>query len=154
MTAEQAASWARFQQASGTSASPYDVFAFGDSPALANELLDLVLAGTKQATATRLAFYDKAGMRPPRPGDLSLVLDGTGAPACIIETTAVDIAPFNTVTEEFAFIEGEGDKSLDYWRRAHLAYYRRECAGEGTVFSKCEDIVFEQFRLIWTPEQQ
>ncbi len=154
MTPEQAATWARFKHETGTMAEPYDVFAFGDTPALANDLLGLVLAGTKQATATRLAFYQKAGMRPPRGGDLSLVLDGMGLPSCIIETTVVDIAPFNTATEDFAYIEGEGDKSLGYWHRAHLAYYQRECACEGNRFSEDEDIVFEQFRLIWTPERQ
>lgn len=150
MTPEQGAAWDRFQAETGDLRNPYDIFAFGDGPGLARELLDLVLAGTKQATASRLAFYKAEAKRPPATGDLSLVLDEQDRPACIIETTRVDISPFNTATEEFAWVEGEGDRSLDYWRAAHLGYFHRECGREGTIFSEDEPIVFERFRLIWT----
>lgn len=154
MTPDQQAVWDRFQTETGDMRAPYDIFAFGDGPELAEELLALVLSRTKQATASRFAFYQKAGMRPPATGDLSLVLDGEGRPACVIETTKVEISPFNTATEEFAWIEGEGDRSLGFWRAAHLAYFRRECRNEGKAFSEEEPIVFEQFRLIWTPDTQ
>lgn len=154
MTPDQRAFWDRFQTRTGDIRKPYDVFAFGDGPALADELLELVLAGTKRATATRLAVYQIEGKRPPALGDLSLVLDGKGAPACVIETTRVDVAPFNSATEDFAKLEGEGDKTLIWWRKAHIEFFRRECAREGTTFSMTEPIVFEQFRLNWTPDAQ
>ena len=150
MTPDQQAAWDRFQADTGDARTAYDVFAFGDGPALARELLDLVLAGTKQATASRLALYQAERKRPPATGDLSLVLDETGRPACIIETTRVDISPFNTATADFAWTEGEGDRSLDHWRAAHLSYFHRECGRDGTIFSEDEPIVFERFRLIWT----
>ena len=150
MTPEQRAAWDRFQADTGDLRNPSDIFAFGGGPDLARELLDLVLAGTKQATASRFGLYQKLGLRPPATGDLSLVLDEQDGPACVIETTRVDIAPFNTVTEDFAWVEGEGDRSLDYWRAAHLSYFHRECGREGTIFSEDEPIVFERFRLIWT----
>lgn len=151
MTPDQQVFWDRFQTETGDQRKPSDIFAFGDSPEMARELLELVLSGTKRATATRLAVYQKESKRPPAPGDLSLVLDGEDRPACVIETTIVNVAPFNTASETFAYTEGEGDRSLEYWRKAHLAYYRRECAAEGTVFAAIEPIVFEEFRLIWTP---
>ncbi|MEQ8558287.1 MAG: ASCH domain-containing protein [Henriciella sp.] len=150
MTPDQKAAWDRFQAETGDIREAYDVFAFGDSPALADELLALVLEGTKRATATRLAVYQLENKRPPATGDLSLVLDGQGRPACVIETTRADVAPFNTATEEFAHTEGEGDKSLIWWRKAHIAYFRRECIREGRTFSMTEPIVFERFRHIWT----
>ena len=154
MTPDQQAAWDRFQADTGDARAPYDIFAFGDGPALAEELLALVLAGTKQATASRFALYQKEGKRPPATGDLSLILDGKARPACVIETTRVDISPFNTATEDFAWIEGEGDRSLGFWRAAHLAYFRRECRSEGVTFCEDDPIVFEQFRLIWTPDAQ
>ncbi|WP_084398809.1 ASCH domain-containing protein [Henriciella aquimarina] len=154
MTPDQQAFWDRFQTETGDQRKPHDIFAFGDSPDMAAELLDLVLAGTKRATATRLKLFQLEQKRPPAAGDLSMILDGADRPACVIETTAVNIAPFNTATEEFAYIEGEGDRTLESWRQAHLAYFRRECAREGTVFAAIEPIVFEQFRLIWTPDMQ
>ena len=150
MTPDQQAAWDRYCAETGDTRQPYDVFAFGDSPALADELLALVLAGTKQATASRLHLYKKLQMRPPAPGDLSLILDGQERPAGVIETGQVEIAPFNTATTEFAWAEGEGDRSLDHWHAAHLTYFHRECAGEGSFFSEDEPIVFERFRLIWT----
>ncbi|WP_300377224.1 ASCH domain-containing protein [Henriciella sp.] len=151
MTPDQQVFWDRFQTETGDQRKPADIFAFGDSPEMAGELLELVLSGTKRATATRLAVYQKESKRPPAPGDLSLVLDGEDRPACVIETTIVNVDPFNTASEAFAHTEGEGDRSLEYWRKVHLAYYRRECAAEGTVFAAIEPIVFEEFRLIWTP---
>ena len=154
MTPDQQAAWDRFQADTADARQPYDIFAFGDGPELAGELLALVLAGTKQATASRLNLYKTMGLRPPAPGDLSLVLDGAGRPACVRETTQVDIAPFSAATEEFAYVEGEGDRSLAYWQSAHLSYFHRECAREGSFFSPDEPIVFERFRLIWTPEKQ
>lgn len=120
---------------------------------MADELLALVLAGTKRATATRLAFYERENLPPPKAGDLSLILDGRDLPACIIHTTRVDLVPFEQVDEEFARTEGEGDRSLAYWRRVHLAYYERECAREGSVFKPDELIVCERFTCVW-PEQE
>lgn len=150
MTPDQQAAWDRYSAETGDTRKPFDIFAFGDGPDMADKLLALVLAGTKQATASRFNFYRKAGTRPPAPGDLSLVLDGRGRPACVIETTRVDISPFNTATAEFAFVEGEGDRSLEYWQDVHLSYFHRECAREGNFFSEDEPIVFERFRLIWS----
>jgi ASCH domain len=43
----------------------------------------------------------------------------------VIETVSVVILPFNEVSEQFAFEEGEGNRSLAYWRMAHENYFRR-----------------------------
>ena len=146
--------WHCFRDATGRDGLPFDVFAFGDDPEMADDLLALVLSGRKQATATRARVYEIEGFgRPPSPGDLSLVLDGQGAPACVIETMQVDLVPFGEVSAEFAFVEGEGDRSLAYWRRVHLEYYTRECAKEGVVFDRSELIVCERFKLLWRPDR-
>lgn len=117
---------------------------------MADSLLALVLCGIKCATATRLKLYQLEALEPPVAGVVSLVLNGAGVPACIIETTRVDHVSFEEVGAEFARLEGEGDRSLAYWRRVHLDYYRRECAREGTVFDLRELIVCEQFKLAWS----
>jgi uncharacterized protein YhfF len=61
----------------------------------------------------------------PQKWDLSIVLDGNGNPVLVIESITVVILPFNEVSEQFAFEEGEGDRSLAYWRMAHENYCRR-----------------------------
>ena len=47
---------------------------------------------------------------------MSVILDGTGSPVCILETISVEIHPFNEVGEQHAWEEGEGDRSLEFWR--------------------------------------
>ena len=62
----------------------YDLWYFGDSAALARELLDLVLAGTKTATAGLVWGADEAGT--PKPGGYSLITDFAGTPHCVVQT--------------------------------------------------------------------
>ena len=46
----------------------------------------------------------------PQAGDLNIILDGSGAPLCLIETVSVESKPFNTVDAQFAYDEGEGNR--------------------------------------------
>jgi len=64
----------------------FERFAFDDSPEMADELLTLVLSGKKTAT---VSIYTE-GENMPGEGDLSLVLDGKGNPACEIKTVSVE----------------------------------------------------------------
>ena len=97
---------------------PAGVFSFGDSKKLADELAALVRQGIKTATCSALIGYEKDQIPLPQKGDLSIVLDGSGNPVLAIETLSAVILPFNEVSEQFAFEEGEGDRSLTYWRMA------------------------------------
>ena len=127
----------------------YEAFQFGDSAALADELGQLVLSGTKRATTASVWSFEASGKRPPRPGDLSVVLDGQGTPLCIIETTQVDVMPFDEVSAEFAAVEGEGDGSLLCWRQVHTAYFTRECERAGRTFSGGMPVFCERFRVVY-----
>ena len=141
--------WAAFQAATGHDGAPAAVYPFGDSVELAEELLALILAGRKQATADLAMFYDVEGETVPKPGDHAIVLDGAGRPCCVIRTTDVDIVPYGDVTAEFAAAEGEGDLSLDYWRQAHWDYYTRWLEPRGLTMRQDYLIVCERFVLIW-----
>ena len=151
MTPDQAAFWGRFQAETGETAAPRGVDAFGDSEAMMDELLALVLAGTKRATATLARWFedDPAGL--PRPGDLWVITDGRGAPACVIRTTQVDVMPVHAVDADFAAAEGEGDGSHADWITEHRKFWRREAEREGFVYSDELDVVCERFELAWRP---
>lgn len=151
MTPEQSAFWAQFCAETGHVGAPFDVSFFGDSEALADELLALVLKGQKQATCALARWYEQPGARFPEPGDLSLILDGREKPACVIRTTSVDIKPVHQADAKFAWDEGEGDRSFKWWKDAHLAYWQREADREGFEFSEDLDACFERFELAWTP---
>jgi len=91
-----------------------ETFSFGDSPALADELAALVLAGIK--TATCWTAVD--GLKT-EPGKLMVMLDGNGRPLAIIETVELTLRRFDEVDASFAYDEGEGDRTFPSWREAH-----------------------------------
>lgn len=124
------------------------VFSFGDSPALADELVELVLAGEKTATAEAKWTFEANGDPIPEPGDHWVVLDGSGAPRCVIRTTAVEVVPFADVTADHAAAEGEGDGSLAFWREAHIDYYRRTFPEDRSVDREMP-VVCERFRVVY-----
>lgn len=132
----------------------YEAFYFADSEVVANHLAALVLAGVKQATAALVWGLDAEGKKPPQPGDLSIVTDWPGRPQCVIQTLATEVVPFEEVTAEFAATEGEGDKSLAYWREAHWAFFTRECAEIGREPSPRMPILCERFRVVYIPPDQ
>ncbi len=143
--------WDRFCTNTGIDQdTPRDVWAFGDSPAMADELLALVLSGRKRATAGALADYELSGEPVPQPGCLSVVLDGAGQPACVIRTEAVDIQPFREVDSDFAAAEGEGDGTLAYWRAGHERFFRRHGEAAGYRFDPGMAVVCERFALIYS----
>ena len=115
-------------------------FAFGDGPALADELLGLVVRGVKTATCST---EDEPNISTP--GERWIVLDGRGEPRCVIETTEVTFRRYDDVDAAFAHDEGEGDRSLAYWRDAHRRYFTR--LGK---FSDDMMLMCERFRLVET----
>lgn len=127
----------------------YDVFHFDDNETDADQLAALVLSGTKRATASLMWEYDDEP--PPATGDLSVVTDWSGRPMCVIETTSVEVVPFEEVDADFAAAEGEGDGSLRHWRAAHEAYFGRVCERIGRQPSPRMEVVCERFRVVFVP---
>jgi uncharacterized protein YhfF len=150
-TAATDAFWGEFIDHFGGGADRHVVVAFGDGPALATELADLVVAGTKRATASLLRDYTNGGEPLPRVGDFVLVVDGEERPRCIWRTMQVDIKPLIAVDEQFAWDEGEGDRTRDWWLDAHRRYFRRQAAREGFAMHDEIETVFERFEVVWPP---
>ena len=135
--------------AGGTLPSMTSAWSFGDSPRLADELVGLVLAGLKTATCGALWEYEAEGEPVQQIGQLSVVLDGAGRPMCVVETAEVEIRPYNQVDAQFASEEGEGDRSLDFWREAHRRFFTRTLPLVGREFSEDMPLVCERFRVIY-----
>jgi len=141
--------WAAFCRAAGVSGACPAVTCFGDSQAMQDELCALVLAGAKRGTANLALWYGAEREFLPKPGELRVVVDGGGRPRCVIEILAVEERRFCDVDEAFAAVEGEGDGSLDDWRREHLRFFAAELAAEGLRFSEEVRVVLERFRVVW-----
>lgn len=150
---------------------PPPAWSFGDDPAQADELLELVLAGRKTATASALRDYEQEarersraeGADPreqgdvlvatdldlalPQPGLLAILLDGAGRPRALIRTTDVQVVRFADVTGEHARAEGEGDRSLAHWRRVHQEFFART-APHGAPVDEDTMVVLERFEVL------
>lgn len=124
-----------------------EVFYFCSDEKSANTCADLVTRGIKTATCSLRLWYER-GAPYPRVGTWSIVTDWEGRPACIIDITSIEECRFCDVTDQFAQEEGEGDKSLTWWRNEHRAFFTRECAELQIEFDDTLPLVLERFRVI------
>lgn len=122
---------------------------FGDNPALADELGALVVEGKKTATCSAVWEWEAEGNPIPQAGAFWIVLDGRGAPMCITETFEVTRRRYDEVDPAFAYEEGEGDRSLQYWRDAHRRFFTRTLGAIGREFTPEMPLVCERFRVVY-----
>ena len=122
---------------------------FGDHAHLADELGALVLRGVKTATCTMLWEFEADHEPLPQPGDVSIILNGVGEALCIIETLQVEVAAFDMVGADFAYDEGEDDRSLEQWREAHWRYFSRICQQIGKQPQSDMPLVCERIKVIF-----
>ncbi|CAH1856000.1 ASCH domain-containing protein [Convivina praedatoris] len=143
-----------FQQAKDAGMVPSDsslqsAFQFGVD---ADGLAQLVLLGVKTATTSGLDVYE-ADEELPQIGAYDIVLDGQNEPVCIIQNKQVEIENFLLVNQAHAFAEGEGDRSLVYWRRVHQEFFTKEYQSFGKKFDpKTARVVLEKFQLVYPLE--
>jgi len=131
----------------------YATWCFCDGGPMADELVELVLAGAKRATAGALWSYEHEGEAIPQVGGFSVVTDSAGSARCVIRTSQVDLVAFDEVGEEFAAAEGEGDLSLKHWRDGHWHYFGLELADIGRSPEPDMPVVCERFELVFAAEE-
>ncbi|MBD2189522.1 ASCH domain-containing protein [Pseudanabaena mucicola] len=127
----------------------YEAHQFGDSSALADKLRALILKGVKTATCSALWEWEAEEIALPKVGSKTIVLDGDNNPLCIIETVDVEIRAFCKVDTQFAYEEGEDDRSLDSWRRSHWRYFSRVLPDIGKQPTPEMLLVCEYFRVVY-----
>ena len=135
-------------QASGLTGE-YEAWSFGVDP---DKLAQLVRTGVKTATASAFPLYEAEGEALPRVGEYSVILDAREEAVCVICTTKVFVVPYRKVTQEQAWKEGEGDRSLFYWRRVHEAFFRQEMEAAGLIFTEEMGVVCEEFQVVYPRE--
>lgn len=109
-------------------------FPFGDGPELADELLNLILIGRKRATCWSAA----EGVKGTVVGGHWVVDDGSGRARAVLKTTALCQRRFDQVDDEFAVAEGEGDRTLSDWQRAHQEYFTKNGGFSADMLLWCE----------------
>lgn len=121
-------------------------WAFGADAEQADRLLAQVLAGTKTATTSARSEYDD-GARLPEEGEISILLDGEGAPGALIRVTHVDTVDLGDVDAEFAHLEGEA--TLEEWRAAHLGYFSQVTGAPEEQIGPDFPVVLERFEVLF-----
>jgi len=127
----------------------YTAEQWGDSADMADRLSSLILSGKKTASSSALWDHESDNSPLPEKGGFTIVLNGKNEPVCIVETTDVQIVPFEKVDETFAFLEGEGDRSLEYWRTVHWNFFTRSLAKIDLQPKMNMPVVCEKFKLVY-----
>lgn len=142
--------WADFCcQASVDPATPYQAWYFGNSTEMARALAELVIHGPKRATAMLGWVADQYPHAAPVPGGYSVVTEYDGTPRCVIRTTQLETRAFRDVDAQFAWDEGEGDRTLPDWKEGHWRYFTQECAQLGRPMTEDVPVVLERFELLY-----
>lgn len=126
----------------------YQVWFFHHNRDSSKKLVELVLQGKKQATASLMedeSDFGEGGIV----GGYSIVTDFDGNPQCVIQTTEVRQLPFIEVDAQFAFDEGEGDKTLEYWRNAHQRFFTECCRELHIEFNEKSPVCCKRFKLLF-----
>ena len=143
--------WNQYKEINPLAGPEPEAWAFGAAPDL---LAELVAKGVKTATASAYDEYVHYEEELPKVGDLDVVLDGQGQAVAIIETTKVTVIPFRDVSADHAYKEGEGDRSLTYWRQVHEELFTKWLADIGLSFSPASKVVLEEFQLVYKAGQE
>lgn len=141
--------WQRYLRLHGDAApSLPPVEHFCDNQAEADHCARLVAQGIKRATSSALLAYRIAREPLPQPGHLVIVTDWSGVAKAIIRTHTVTLRRFADVSARFAWLEGEGDRSLTAWRAAHRAFWQRTLADTGHKVDDDFKVVCEEFDAV------
>ena len=125
----------------------YEAWCYGsDTPDL---LAELTASGRKTATASAYPCYEYEKCPLPEAGAYNIILDTSGSAVCITRTTRVALVPFLQVSAEQAYKEGEGDRSLQYWRAVHAGVFADELAEIHLKFSEDMLVVCEEFQVVF-----
>lgn len=96
-----------------------------------------------------LRDYATGGEAVPQAGDL--VVECGGRPKCIWRTTEVIVKPLSDVDCAFAWDEGVGERTRDWWLSAHREEFSAQARREGFEMVEAIEIVFERFEIVWPP---
>lgn len=105
---------------------PPRVCEFGFPGPLRDRLVAAVLRGTKTATSSLLADWQRDNAPLPLVGERQMVIDSHGAPVATIEIVAVDVLQLGAIDDRIAQAEGESYSTAAGWRAEHERFWIEE----------------------------
>ena len=117
---------------------------FGTPGKSRETLVNLVLHGSKRATAGLVDDYAIENEPVEHVGELLAMVDNDGIHVGTLRVTRVEILRFADVPDEFALAEAEGDLNAADFRASHLAYW----TGVGETIDDDTKVVTVYFDLL------
>ncbi|MGA5034402.1 ASCH domain-containing protein [Streptomyces cellulosae] len=120
---------------------------------LRDRLVAAVLDGSKTATTTLVAEYEREGEPLPGVGDRSVLVDSDGRPVAVLEVTGVRVVPLGRVDLAHAVDEGEGYGGVAEWRAGHERFWggaemRAALGDPHFAVHDTTPVVLERFRVV------
>ncbi len=111
---------------------------------LRRHLVELVVNGTKRATAGLLAEYEDEQEPLEHVGERLALLDDDARHVATVQVTKVVVSRFADVPDRFAIAEGEGDLDAADFRESHIRFW----AAVGTPVTTDSLVVQVYFALV------
>lgn len=108
-----------------------------------NELFNLVKKGIK--TATSYLYLNDSDLFQE---EYSILINYDDTEEILLKTTKIYKEKFINITKEHAYKEGEGDRSLEYWKRVHKKFFSKELSNKNIEFNEEIEIICEEFEII------
>ena len=128
---------------------PFITASFAGNSDITDKLLDLYLLGKKTAGSSIVEDFLSAGDPLPQVGNFWIFLNSREEPSCILKTESIQIHKFYEVPLEIAIAEGEGDLTLDYWRKVHSKLYSPHLKLWGLESIQDATVITEFFSLVY-----
>lgn len=90
---------------------------------LRDRLVAAYLNGAKTAGSCLLVEFELEGSALPRAGDREVMLDSELRPVAVVTVTRVAVLRMGEVDLAIAHAEGEGFRTVEEWRAAHLEFW-------------------------------
>lgn len=115
----------------------------------ADELAELAKMGVKKATVSLVFSCENKNIIYPKVGDYNIILNSKDEAVCIVKIIKIEKRKYIDVDEQFAILEGEGDKTLLYWRKVHEEKFKKSLEEHHLKFDCNLDLYLERFKLMY-----
>jgi len=152
---EELAFWQKYADSIGGKESLRDAVVsvgYAGNPQITDELLGLFRSGKKTAGSSLVEDFLSAGDPLPQAGNYWICLDSDGKPKCILQTHEIVTNKFKDIPAAIAEAEGEGDLSVEYWKRIHADLYATFLKAWGVLDLDEATVITEFFTIVYSED--
>lgn len=141
--------WTRCCETLGSEASArgYTERQIGNTPALVDQILELIISGEKRGTFSLPEKLARDGTTPAA-GDYVILTRYDGSAGCLVQVEAGATMAFDEVGPGELEIEGPGARDPAVWRDIHERYWTPMLAAWGKSLTISEPVLVQRFRLL------